>query len=87
MPALPAQAVPKRTAGRQPESNRQRTDSKTCSFHASTLVKTQTGYKTIADIKVGNKVLNTRPAKSALCVPISFRVGYIMPLFLRFQAA
>ena len=30
---------------------------KTCSFHSSTLVKTHTGYKAIADIKTGEQVL------------------------------
>ena len=54
---------------RQPESGKRqpeyakaeraaRPNSKTCSFHASTLVKTQTGYKAIADIKAGDKVLS-----------------------------
>ena len=54
---------------RQPESGRRQPEyakagradspnSKTCSFHASTLVKTQTGYKAIADIKAGDKVLS-----------------------------
>ena len=35
-----------------------RPNSKTRSFHAGTLVKTQTGYKAIADIKAGDKVLS-----------------------------
>ena len=54
---------------RQPESGRRQPEyakagradspnSKTCSFHANTLVKTQTGYKAIADIKAGDKVLS-----------------------------
>ena len=41
------------SAGRTDSPN-----SKTCSFHAGTLVKTQTGYKAIADIKAGDKVLS-----------------------------
>ena len=58
-----------RHRGGQPESGKRqpeyakagradRPDSKTCSFHAGTLVKTQTGYKAIADIKAGDKVLS-----------------------------
>lgn len=45
----------KPSVGNTPNSNKP--DNKTCSFHASTLVKTDKGYTPIADIKIGDKVL------------------------------
>ena len=50
----PAEARPK------PKTDSPKTrpgKNKTCSFHGSTLVKTHTGYKAIADIKTGDQVL------------------------------
>ena len=50
----PAEARPK------PKTDSPKTrpgKNKTCSFHGSTLVKTHTGYKAIADIRTGDRVL------------------------------
>ena len=59
---------------------------KTCSFHGSTLVKTNTGYKAIADIRIGDQVLakNEYNGETAYkAVTAQYRNPYAQTVYIR----